>query len=361
MRILQLIQAKQYRGAEIFCCQISNHMEDLGHEVLVVSIYNGTANLPFKGRIRILDRPKNQRWFDYEGWRELNNIIRTFDPHIVQANAADTLKYAVLSKISFKWNVPIVYRNASASSYYMNSKLSRRLNKFLLKHVSLVISVSNASKLDLNSLFPNIEDRTTVIPIGIENKLLEQKENLIDDRYFNIVHVGSFTREKNHHRLIEIFEKFLVIKPDSILHLVGEGSIRQDIEKLVLEKDLSRKVMFYGESQNPLGFIRDCNVLVLPSVVEGLPAVILEAMLQRTVVVAYNVGGISEILNNHTGYLVELHDENTFVQSLQEIASKENNGKINNAYEIVRDNFGNVSIAKKFIAKFQELVQNNAE
>ena len=102
MRILQIIQQKQYRGAEIFACQISSHLINLGHKVEIVSIYDGNALLPFKNKIPTLSSQDSNRYLDLQGWKKLADIIEGFKPDIIQANAADTLKYAVFSKLNYK-------------------------------------------------------------------------------------------------------------------------------------------------------------------------------------------------------------------------------------------------------------------
>lgn len=353
MKILQLIQAKQYRGAEIFCCQLSNHLVRLGHEVMVVSIYGGNAMLPFKQEVYNLNRPKNKRFFDRRGWWELSQIIKEFNPDILQANAADTLKYAVFSKFLFKWEAPIVYRNASASSFYIKNKLTKRLNAFLLKRVNSIISVSEASKNDLNQLFPFTSPKTSVIPIGIENEGILNKEVNFKKKHFNIVHVGSFTREKNHRGLLKIFKEFQYKNSHARLHLIGDGELREEIESLTGKMNLCENVIFHGEIKEPLPYINEANVLALPSIVEGLPAVILEAMYCKTPVIAYNVGGVSEILNKMTGSLVQVHNSKAFVEALQKLKDQPDYDQIENAFLMVNKNYLNKKIARKFIKEFQ--------
>src|SRR5690606_29149797 len=108
------------------------------------------------------------------------------------------------SKLIFKWKTPIIYRNASISSYYINSSVSRFINKVLLSQVDYIISVSNESKRDLNKLFPFTKYKSSVIPIGIE---IGQKYDPVNFSkiYKNIIHIGSFTKEKNHEEVIDIF------------------------------------------------------------------------------------------------------------------------------------------------------------
>jgi glycosyltransferase involved in cell wall biosynthesis len=89
-------------------------------------------------------------------------------------------------------------------------------------------------------------------------------------------------------------------------------------------------------------------MLVLPSIIEGLPGVVLEAMYCKTNVVANDVGGINEIIEHkQTGFLVEKNDELSFVKSMQEVLTIDNmvNEK---AYQQVVNHYTNKSIAKDF-------------
>lgn len=358
MKILQLIQAKQYRGAEIFCCQLSNHLIKLGHEVIIVSLYDGYALLPFRNPIISLNRSKRNRYFDIKGWRELKEIINNFKPDLIQANAADTLKYAVFSKFFFKWNMPIVYRNASASSFYIKNLLSRRFNAMLLKNVDLIISVSEASKEDLNFLFPFTISKSCVIPVGIEKKELEIKD-LFNEFNFNIIHAGSFTKEKNHFGLINIFKKLVVDNPNFILHLIGDGDLKNEIELKILNENLQDSIILHGGIEEPLSYIKAADLLVLPSLIEGLPGVILEAMYCRTPVIAYNVGGISEIVLENTGVLVDKNDERSFAEAIKKSSVNRNQEQIEEAYEMVRERFLNQAIAVTFLKKYETIVSEH--
>src|SRR5688572_9238955 len=110
MRILQLIQKSQLRGAELFASHLSNHLIKNGHDVKMVCLQVGAATLPFTGELVQLGRQLNKRFVDVTGWKALANQVKEFKPDIVQANAGDTLKYAVLSKFFFRWKAPIVFR-----------------------------------------------------------------------------------------------------------------------------------------------------------------------------------------------------------------------------------------------------------
>lgn len=362
LRILQIIQKKQFRGAEVFASQLANHIQKSGHIVKVLSIYEGDARLPFVGEVESLNRNKLSRTFDPSGWRKLSDVINSFEPDIVQANASDTLKYAVMSKYLFKWKAPLIYRNASTPSFYMKSAVSRSLNAFLLKKVDLIISVSRASLKDLNSLFPFTKDKSRVIPVGVENKTVINQTNTKSPfrhkETFNLIHIGSFTREKNHIGLLRIFRNILAKDSKVHLNLIGGGPLISEIKKEVFQNGLESKVDFFGDVQDPQLFLSYADILLLPSLVEGLPGVILEAMYNKTPVVAYDVGGVAEVLiNNKTGKLVNFDDEKKFSNAVLELKNSEElrASIIENASSLICKDFMNINIKEAFLNSYREL------
>ncbi|WP_396182475.1 glycosyltransferase family 4 protein [Flavobacterium sp.] len=358
MTILQLIQKPQLRGAEMFASQLSNELVQMGHTVLVVALFPGESTLPINATFIPLNRPQHKRWNDFEGWKALANLIKKHHVDVVQCNAGDTLKFAVFSQLFCGWKVPIIARNASMVSAYIQNPLIKRLNRWLYSRTQAIVSVSHLSAKDLNQLFPETKVKTTVIPIGINQQPFTSvawKNTPLTA--FQIVHVGGFSFEKNHHGLLSIFEQWLKRCPDSHLHLIGDGPLRTEIEQAVAEKNLADNISFYGFSKEAINYMHQADVVVLPSIIEGLPGVILEAMYAKTPVIAYNVGGISEVIQNGaTGYLVEKGDEMGFVHALEQVKI---NGKeasyVKNANELVVQKFNNTYLAQQFETVYKAL------
>ncbi len=355
MKILHLIHKPQNRGAETFACQLAGHQKRNGHKVRIIAVYPGSANLSWNGTIENL-RGKEGVLADWKAWRRLAVLVKDFQPDIIQANSGDTLKYVVFSKKAFGWKAPIIVRNASEVGRYLKSGLQKRVNSFLYRNVAGAASVSKASEKDLLEHFPFLKGKTRVIPVGLE----ENNPNpirLLPNNKKHIIHVGGFSFEKNHKGLISIFKKVLETNPHTHLHLIGDGILRPEIEELVKQQQLQEKVTFYGFVNNPLDYIIAADVLVLPSIIEGLPGVLLEAMYCKTVVVAYNVGGISEIVSPKTGILINQDDEKAFVEGVNESLGQKNRDQIDYAYKLVIEKFLNEKLVTEFFKFYEEILE----
>ncbi|MCZ8022782.1 MAG: glycosyltransferase [Cyclobacteriaceae bacterium] len=352
MKILQLIQRNQLRGAETFAYTIGKRLNDLGNQSTLISIFRNRKSKDLIPDVINLNRSLKCRFFDIYGWYLLHKKIGKQSFDVIQANAGDTLKFAVSSKILFRWKTPIVFRNASTVSLYIKSPFIKWYNKLLFKKVHHVVSVSEHSKIDFIKIFPEMEQKISVIPIGIN---LSKSNNHINRSNNVILHVGGFTFEKNHEGLLNIYESLKKNNSDLKLWLIGDGPLRNEIENIVKEKEIT-DVKFFGYQTDVSLYMQQVSVLVLPSIIEGLPAVILEAMHCKTPVVAYNVGGISEVvINNRTGWLIEKNNEEAFVEAVKVVLKSDNTIITQQAYDLVTTEYNNEVIAKRFEKLYQEV------
>ena len=90
-------------------------------------------------------------------------------------------------------------------------------------------------------------------------------------------HVGNFVYAKNHIFLLEVFEKITQKDENAVLFLVGEGELREEIEKKIKELNLQNKVVLTGRRKDVVRFLQMFDLFLFPSVYEGLPVSMVEA------------------------------------------------------------------------------------
>ncbi|MCR5798882.1 MAG: glycosyltransferase [Lachnospiraceae bacterium] len=114
-------------------------------------------------------------------------------------------------------------------------------------------------------------DRSKYDSKSIQNELGIEEDTKV------IGHVGSFTYQKNHEKLIGIFEEYLKEHENSVLLLVGKGVEKQQMIDLVKGKGLDEKVIFLENRSDVPELMSIMDVFVLPSRWEGFPVVLIEA------------------------------------------------------------------------------------
>jgi L-malate glycosyltransferase len=357
MRIVQLIMSRQFRGAEVFAAQLSCELIKLGHEVVYISLYTVEGREFIPEGISYHDLlVKKTGGLNVELIRRLKKYLDEFEPDIVQANAGDTLKYAVLVKLIYGFSYKVVFRNASMVGQYIKSFPQKLVTSFLLRKTDFIVSVSDQTKADLLKLYPFCRTRIGTIPIGVTQKPFKRLSSFNNGR-INLVHVGGFTFEKNHEGLLRIITELRKKVPTALLWLIGDGPLKEKTEETAIKLGLNNCIVFIGAVTNSLDYIHSAHALLLPSHIEGLPGVILEAFLCKTPVVAYAVGGIGEIVEDKTtGWLVPRDAEGEFVNSILEAIEigKPVINVVDRAYSLVSSRFDNGSIAKRFLKVYQD-------
>ena len=105
----------------------------------------------------------------------------------------------------------------------------------------------------------------------------EKRKELQLEGRFVLGHVGRFHRLKNHSFLLKVFKEVHAADENAVLLLVGDGSLRGRLEKRVNELGLTASVVFTGMRNDVPQLLQAMDVLVFPSVFEGVPMVLIEA------------------------------------------------------------------------------------
>lgn len=109
-------------------------------------------------------------------------------------------------------------------------------------------------------------------------------------------HVGSFRKPKNHKTIVDVAEQVIKQVDKAYFLLVGEGTLRKQIEKEVAERGMSNRFVFMGNRHDIPHMLAAMDVFIMPSIFEGFGVAAVEAQLKGLPVVASDLAGIQEVL-----------------------------------------------------------------
>lgn len=135
-----------------------------------------------------------------------------------------------------------------------------------------------------------------------------------DEGRFVIGTIACFKPQKNLLDLFRAFYKLIhrfseEVRSQICLEIIGDGEQRQMLEEWILAHGLEKQIILHGWQNDVAAFLHTWDLFALSSLWEGLPCAVVEARLAKLPVVAYDVGGISEIIHDGiNGYLVKPGD-----------------------------------------------------
>lgn len=140
-----------------------------------------------------------------------------------------------------------------------------------------------------------------------------------------VLTVGRLVPQKGHTYLLQAIPAVLARCPETVFALVGDGVSRPALEVEAQRLGIERQVRFLGTRADVADWMATADVFVLPSVSEGLPMALLEAMAAGLAVVAANVGGVAEVIEDgRTGLLVPAQNVEALTQAMLRLLTDEN-------------------------------------
>ncbi len=168
-------------------------------------------------------------------------------------------------------------------------------------------------------------DRVRVIPNGIDVERFARPYNPLAVRMrlgipggaWVVGTVANFRPQKNHQMLLHAFRSVLRAEPDAWLILAGDGQLRSSLEALARDLGIDGRVSFLGARLDAPEVFAAMDVYCLPSLFEGMPLTLFEAMASRRPIVGSAAVGIRElVVDGSTGLLVPINDEEALARAL---------------------------------------------
>ncbi|NLD25779.1 MAG: glycosyltransferase [Acholeplasmataceae bacterium] len=280
----------------------------------------------------------------------LRKLLHEYRPDIIHSHlkAADYVYFYYLGSKNFKW-VHTVHTMASIDTKFIRRLyLKRPYQKEIIKAVAVSKTVSD-------SIYMLYRVQPFLIPNGIDLNRYTSKKSGADN--LKIIHIGRFVPVKNHSYLVKEFSKLVAVNRKVKLILIGDGPTKRRIVRLVKKAGIARNVRFISFTNEVDKYLREAGIFVLPSLYEGLPLSLLEAMASGLVVVVSRA--VPEPVEDEVnGFMFDL-EENALFYLLQDII--DNYDKLGNLREnahLRAQEYAIDTMAKQYLALYERILHD---
>lgn len=363
IKLLHLISRIDIGGAERQLLSLVTNLDKEKYDIYV-RYFEGKGELKKEfegGGIQI-------KKFEFRGFWDMSIWLRLYQD--MKAN-----RYDVIHTHGFKadlWGaivgrltgVPIIISTVHNQEQYLKNSIVRFIEKWIISPIDdTIIVVSEGVKRFLIKTGGIPEKKIKKVYYGINpadikiDKERDIREELGIDKDAPLIGcIGRLVEQKGHKYLIRAAKRVIEIFPQAKFFIIGRGKLEKNLKKLAQNNSLNSGIIFAGFRTDIYSIIDKLDLIVMPSLWEGLGLVLLEAMALGKPIVATDVGGIPEVVENKkTGILVPAKDPNALAEAiinlLEDYSVAARMGEMGKAS--VKERFSSVKMVKEI-----ELIYN---
>jgi glycosyltransferase involved in cell wall biosynthesis len=316
MKILHLISSAGMYGAETVVLNLTGAQKALGHEPVI-----GVFNNQHRPHLELASEAKKRFFqvevfdchgrFDRSTVRAIGKFVAGNSIDVVHSHGykSDIYGYLAVRRERTPWvaTCHLWTRGTRSIRFY------EFLDAMVLRRARRVVGVSDAITEALagsgipESRLATVYNGTDLMRFNTGSRSLRD-ELEIGDRLL-IGTVGRLETQKGIEYFVRAAQEVLAEFPDAQFVVIGEGSLRSQLSRLIHDLKLDRNVHLLGERTDMPGVYASLDLFVLASIDEGMPMTILEALAASRPVIATRVGAVSKlVMDGKTGLLLEARD-----------------------------------------------------
>ena len=361
IRVLHISTAHSWRGGEQQIAYTVAELQKLGVAQAVVAAAGGEmAKFGQQQNWEIITSGKKSS-LDLTFAKAIARSAKEFNAHLLHVHDSHGHTFAVLAWLLYGCRTPIILHRRVDFPVGENW-LSRY--KYNFKGIARIICISRAIK---EVIAPRILDKRKlrVIPSAIDpdkfTREPEQKlrsEYHIEDDKFLIGNVAALVGHKDYYTFLNTAK--LLVEKELPVHFIimGEGSLRADLEAYCKKLGLQSSVTFTGFRSDIAQVFPELDALLFSSEMEGLGTTVLDAYAAKVPVVATRAGGIPElVIENETALLADVKDHGTLAKNLEQLIYNDELRQrlIHNAHEHLQK-FTKDQMAKNILGVYREVL-----
>ena len=323
IRVLEVVASLRRAGAERVAVSLASGLDRARFETAVVSLYD-----PFAGGFEAaLDAAGVACWhlgkrrgFDPRMWARLAQVAARFRPDVLHTHSY-VMRYVLPAQ--FRKVVHTVHNLAEREVDWGG----RSIHRLAFRAGAAPVAISAALARSFMRLYGR--QPAAVIPNGVdvERGFRPEARGAWRSRHgfgpgdFLVASVARLDAQKNPLHLIRAFAEGLRDAPAAHLLMAGEGALLEPARRLASQASVAARVHFLGLREDVVDLLSACDLFALGSDWEGAPVSIVEAMAARLPVVATEVGGVPDLVEDGvSGLLVPARDADALGRAMAALA-----------------------------------------
>lgn len=327
MKILYVITSLTQGGAQRIVCDLADAMFEKGHEVKIAYLTGQVITQPTNKEIELVNIKLINGLSLPKSYLALARTVKKYEPDVVHSHMVHANTLSRLVRIT----TPI--KKLISTAHNSNEGGLLRMIGYRVTH-SLSDTTTNVSNTAVKSYekklaVPKGSMKTVYNGINFERFTYQYdaKQSILDELELQsntrlILAVGRLHAQKNYPSLLRAI-KTLQRKVDFpfFLLIAGEGELHNDLERLIVDLELTDKVKLLGSRNDIPTLMSAADLFVLSSDYEGLPTVLIEALACECQVVSTDVSGVREIVDDYAT-IVPPQNSDLLAQAVLEKLSK---------------------------------------
>lgn len=337
-RILFLITGFNYAGAENQIVQLCRGFRAKGYDIALVSMIEPVA-LTYVNELKELNVEIHSLGMskgipDPRAIIRLRRVIKQFNPDVVHSHLVHANILARFTRMFVK--MPLLI--CTAHNIHEGGRFRELLYRFTDPLCELTTNVSEKAVQRYIDERITPKNKIVFIPNGIdisqfEGNAEEERRRIelelgISKESFIWFAAGRIVPEKDYSNMLTAFSKVTVQHPDSVLLIAGIGPEREMMDQLCKELGIQDQVHFLGIRHDIAQLMKAADAYLMSSKWEGMPIVLLEASASALPIVATDVGGNREVVQDGlTGLLVRAEDSDELSDRMASMMSLDANDR----------------------------------
>ncbi|WP_338518247.1 glycosyltransferase [Alteromonas gracilis] len=314
MKVLQFICSTGFYGAERWILALTKHMPDDVESHLVVTLEPGTEDLELVKQFSALGKTHHiemRNRFDLGAINKLAELIKANGIDLIHTHGYKSDILGVFA--ARKAGIPCV-----VTPHGFENAADFKLRTFIwlgcqsMRLADKVVPLSKQLMQDVKKFgikAPKLEYIQNGVDLSEVEAVRQTKIPKPTGTTKRIGFVGQMISRKNIKAILDCFNTLYSYRKDIELVLLGDGESRQELETYSNTLSSKNAIQFLGFRDDRLELLKDFDLFVMTSTLEGIPRCLMEACAMEIPVSAYDIAGIDQLItHNKTGLLAPLHD-----------------------------------------------------